>query len=91
MKPKVLEPIALFPQIYLELLLYQFSYRVGMRVTEVMVFKSSFTGETGYYVCPRCRITLEREFMCFCDRCGQRLDWKGYKKAKVVYPGKIGE
>lgn len=71
-----------------ELLLYQVSYRAAMPITEVMVCKSAWMGETGYYVCPRCHITLEREFMGFCDRCGQRLDWKDYKKAKVVYPGK---
>lgn len=44
-------------------------------------------GETDYYVCPRCQITLEREFMPFFDRCGQHLDWRNYKKATIVYPG----
>lgn len=62
------------------------SYRKGMLVNEVMVFETWF-GKTGYYVCPRCKITMEREFMLFCDRCGQKLDWKYYRKAKVVYPG----
>ena len=68
------------------LLLLFMSYRQGMRVTEVMVVPSGPYGETGYYVCPRCSITMEREFMAYCDRCGQRLDWKYYKKAKVIYP-----
>lgn len=58
------------------------SYRLQMPVTEVMVFPYG----NGYYVCPRCHITLEREFMAFCDRCGQHLGWRGYKKAKVIYP-----
>ena len=61
------------------------SYRKGMLVNEVMVFKTRF-GKTGYYVCPRCKITLYREFMSFCDRCGQKLDWRYYRKAKIVYP-----
>lgn len=69
-----------------ELLVCQASYRVPMRVTEVMVFKSPFFGKTGYYVCPRCHITLERDLMSFCDRCGQRLDWKDHKRANVIYP-----
>ena len=48
-----------------------------------MVF-SYIGGKTTYYVCPRCKITLEREFMAFCDRCGQKLDWRSYKKAKII-------
>lgn len=66
------------------------SYRKGMFVNEVMVFDTWF-GETGYYVCPRCKITMDKEFMSFCDRCGQKLDWKYYRKAKLVYPGKRDE
>ena len=69
-----------------DLFLYSISFRLGMQVTEVMVISSGLYGETGYYVCPRCSITMEREFMAYCDRCGQRLDWKYYKKAKVIYP-----
>lgn len=63
------------------------SYRVGMLVEEVMVFETWF-GKSGYYICPRCKITMDREFISFCDRCGQKLDWKNYRKAKIVYPGK---
>lgn len=40
-------------------------------------------------VCPRCRRSLDREYMNFCDRCGQRLDWKRLKHAEVIRsPGK---
>lgn len=63
------------------------SYRKPMRVNEIMMFVSSINGTNGYYVCPKCKITLEWEFMDFCDRCGQKLDWRGCKKAKVIYPG----
>ena len=35
-----------------------------------------------YYICPRCDSTLDREYQVCCDRCGQRLEWKGYRKAK---------
>ena len=54
------------------------SYRLQMPVTEVMVFPDG----NGYYICPRCHITVEREFMAFCDRCGQHLEWKYYKKSQ---------
>jgi uncharacterized paraquat-inducible protein A len=62
------------------------SYRNPRQISEVVVFQSH-TGPTGYYVCPRCDITLDREFMAYCDRCGQCLNWKGYRKAKVRYAG----
>ena len=58
------------------------SYRLQMSVAEIMIFPN----DCAYYVCPRCHITMEREFMSFCDRCGQHLGWKYYKKAKAIYP-----
>lgn len=61
------------------------TYRQPMRVTQVMV-RSFSCGETGWAVCPRCGVTMDREYMRFCDRCGQRLEWRGYKHAEVVYP-----
>lgn len=63
------------------------SYRFAMPVTELMVFESGKRKDY-YYVCPQCGITLDREFVAYCDRCGQHLDWKGYKKVKLVYPGR---
>lgn len=68
----------------LEWLLCQASYRTAMQIAEFMVYKSPGPEEVGYFVCPRCHVTLEREFVPFCDRCGQRLSWKGYKHAKVI-------
>lgn len=55
------------------------SYRIAMKVTHIRQYKTS-----AYYVCPRCEITIEREFMAYCDRCGQCLNWKDYRKAIVV-------
>ena len=75
--------IVLSPVMLEEFLLLFMDYRIKMPVTEVMLFPDG----NSYYVCPRCHMTMEREFMNFCDRCGQRLDWKGYKKARIVYPG----
>lgn len=60
-------------------------FRIPKPVTELMVFPACL-GKPAYYVCPRCKITMEREFMSFCDRCGQRLDWHGYRYAKIIYP-----
>lgn len=60
------------------------SWRIPMTVTELKVL-SNCPGRPAYYVCPRCGLTMEREFMAFCDRCGQRLDWHGCQRAKIVY------
>ena len=56
------------------------AYRLPLAVQEVRVFPDG----ASYPVCPKCDLTLEREYMNFCDRCGQRLDWKEYEKAVVV-------
>lgn len=84
-KTKVLQrpQIVFSPVVLGEFLLLLMDYRIKMPVTEVMLFPDG----NSYYVCPRCHITMEREFMNFCDRCGQHLDWKGYKKARILYPG----
>lgn len=56
------------------------AFRVPMPVTQLRLM-----GQDGAYpLCPQCRITLEREYQCFCDRCGQRLSWKYYSKAQVI-------
>ena len=61
------------------------SYRAPMMVREVMIFSHRFE-KYGYYVYPRCQITVEREFMNYCDRCGQRLAWRGKKQIRLIYP-----
>jgi hypothetical protein len=60
------------------------SYRTPMRIREMLVLSW-----TSYYRCPRCEKTLDREFMRYCDRCGQCLDWKGYQNALKMHPGEI--
>ena len=71
------------PTLFWSFLMILSSYRLQMPVAEVMIFPNG----NAYYVCPRCHITVEREFMSFCDRCGQHLGWKGCKKARKIYPG----
>ncbi|MBQ8227688.1 MAG: hypothetical protein IJZ88_01605 [Clostridia bacterium] len=51
-----------------------------MAVNKVVVFKRGFT----YPICPRCQVTLEREYVHYCDRCGQCLCWSGFSKAEIV-------
>ena len=56
------------------------SFRSPMAVNEIHRLHNKLT----FSVCPRCRLTLEREYQAYCDRCGQALDWKHFKKARVV-------
>lgn len=55
------------------------SYRTPMKVTEVLLFENG----DAFSVCPRCKITLEREYQRYCDRCGQHLNWDDIYKAKI--------
>lgn len=60
------------------------AFRNPMVVNKILIFYNCY-GETGYYVCPRCEVSLERDFVSYCDRCGQALDWKQYKKATRIF------
>lgn len=61
-------------------LINELLYRVPVLVTEFRTFIIS----GNYPVCPRCRNSLDREYMSFCNNCGQKLSWKyfSYKKSK---------
>lgn len=41
-----------------------------------------------YPVCPYCKLILDREYLHFCDRCGQELDWKDYSNAIIIFPSR---
>ena len=45
----------------------ELSYRTTMPVTQIRLFPS----DGAYPVCPRCAISLDREYQRFCDRCGR--------------------
>ena len=62
----------------------QLLYRRPMTVAEIRVFPLCQNTPT-YPVCPRCGRTMEREYVAFCSRCGQMLDWSGYDYAKMIY------
>ena len=64
----------------------ELTYRQPMLVRKLKVFYNAHGEEDTYYACPRCDVTMEREFLGFCHRCGQRLDWSKHAQVKVVYP-----
>lgn len=59
------------------------TYRIPKRVKQICVYKEKLA----FSKCPRCRTTLEHEYQLFCDRCGQRLSWRDFDDAEIVYVG----
>lgn len=55
-------------------------YRVPFPVTKVLLLPNG----NNYPVCPRCGCTIDREYMNFCDRCGQKLSWELFDYAHTV-------
>lgn len=61
----------------------EISFREPMPVTHVRCLHWH-CGVSGFPVCPRCGVTMEREYQSYCDRCGQHLDWKDFSKATII-------
>ena len=61
------------------LLLKTISYRKPLQVRQVILFQDGCS----YPLCPRCNSTIEREYMRYCDRCGQCLEWNAFSFAEV--------
>lgn len=62
----------------------QLTYRQTMQVSHVKVIHLC-NGLTAYPIFPRCKLTLERDYQNYCDRCGQRLGWDNYENVDIVY------
>ena len=52
----------------------ELSYRVPKRVRKCILLNDSL-----YAVCPRCGVSIERDYVAYCSRCGQMLNWVGYE------------
>lgn len=55
--------------------------QISMLVTDAIVYHNHHT----YFQCPNCKITMEREYQRYCDRCGQKLKWQSMKKIHYIY------
>lgn len=63
------------------LFIADFTVRLPKRVASVLVFRSGIS----FPICPRCNCTLDREYVRFCDRCGQLLSWEKFDTAVIFY------
>jgi len=61
------------------------AFREPMLIQQIRCY-SGLNGLTCFPVCPRCGVTLEREYQAFCDRCGQCLGWENLRKAEMILP-----
>ena len=61
--------------------LRELGFRRAMTVKEVVFFSPSVGA---FPRCPRCHLTMDREYMSFCDRCGQKLDWTNFEETAIV-------
>lgn len=57
------------------------SYRIAIPVTKIVQYHAS---GYCYPMCPRCKQSIEREYMGYCDRCGQKLSWEKIENAKIL-------
>ena len=55
------------------------SYRMPMPVLRI----EKLPNKDEFPVCPRCNIMLEREWMIYCNQCGQCLDWSMLNQARI--------
>ena len=55
-------------------------YRIPLPVTKVLIL---LHGDS-YPICPRCNCTVDREYVSYCDRCGQHLNWELFDRATVI-------
>ena len=58
------------------------TYRSPLPVTRIIVYAHN----DSYPICPRCSMSLDREYMSFGDRCGQKLSWHLLDHAIICYP-----
>ena len=58
----------------------QLDFRTELPVLEKVVYSGQTMSDVGYEypICPKCRTSLEREYVNYCDRCGQHLGWSEY-------------
>ena len=65
---------------FLAMITRELSFRDPMDVTEIVYYRKN---KASFAKCPRCMSPLDREYVSFCDRCGQRLSWNAQVRVVI--------
>lgn len=65
----------------LSFILNAVSYRIDLPVTKVIRYSNDIFC---YPICPRCKLSMERDYMSFCEHCGQKLNWRYLDHAEII-------
>ncbi len=57
------------------------TYRQKLPINEIKLYEKE---NSIYALCPRCRATIERDYLNYCSCCGQKIDWKNWTNAQIV-------
>lgn len=57
------------------------SYRTKLPVKEIYLYEKE---DSIYPLCPRCKETIDRDYVKYCSCCGQRLQWTDWTKAPIT-------
>lgn len=63
-----------------DVIVWALSYRTPKYVYTSRVYEDGIE----FPICPGCADTIEREYMRYCDRCGQALNWQLYDD-RIIY------
>lgn len=55
------------------------SFRLALPVTQIIRYPNG----SHYPICPRCGRSLDREYLSYCNSCGQHMCWKRFRTAKI--------
>ena len=57
------------------------SYRTKLPIKEKILYENQ---NSIYAVCPRCKGTVDRDYVKYCTICGQRISWANWGKTSIV-------
>lgn len=57
------------------------SYRTKLPIKELTLYENE---NSIYALCPRCKATMEKDYLSFCSSCGQKLSWTNWEKAPII-------
>ena len=55
------------------------AFRLALPVTQLILFPNG----SCYPICPRCGCSLDREYLNYCNSCGQHMRWETFGKAEI--------